>query len=206
MIRIEKQREPKEWTCYRNTPGARYQAIPELRDSLLKEQGYICAYCMRRIPCRDANSTESTRIEHLKCRKLHPDLELDYHNMVVCCPGAITDDFHCDKRKEDAEISFDVFSENFIETLSYGSKDGTLKSSIPQWNDELNEVLHLNNELLKANRREALRAVQMFLERTPNVATVRRKLDEWIQKDCQGKYRPYCGIVIWYLQRWLRRH
>lgn len=53
MILITKNKEPKEWTEYRNTPGVDYQAIPELIQSLLKEQGYICAYCMRRIPKQD---------------------------------------------------------------------------------------------------------------------------------------------------------
>ena len=42
MILITKNKEPKEWTEYRNTPGVDYQAIPELVQSLLKEQGYIC--------------------------------------------------------------------------------------------------------------------------------------------------------------------
>ena len=40
MILITKNKEPKEWTEYRNTPGVDYQAIPELVQSLLKEQGY----------------------------------------------------------------------------------------------------------------------------------------------------------------------
>lgn len=44
MIKIEKKKEPKEWTEYRNTPGVDYQSIPELVESLLKEQGYICVH------------------------------------------------------------------------------------------------------------------------------------------------------------------
>ena len=41
MILINKNKEPKEWTEYKSTPGVDYQAIPELVQSLLKEQGYI---------------------------------------------------------------------------------------------------------------------------------------------------------------------
>lgn len=41
MILITKNKEPKEWTKYKSTPGVDYQAIPELVQSLLKEQGYI---------------------------------------------------------------------------------------------------------------------------------------------------------------------
>lgn len=97
MILITKNKEPKAWTAHRMTPGATYEAKSELRTSLLKEQGYICAYCMRRIPIHDANSTETSRIEHIKCRERYKDLEMDYDNMVICCPGSINDDFHCDK-------------------------------------------------------------------------------------------------------------
>ena len=97
MRKIDKRPEPKVWVEYRQTPGAKYEAISELRSSLLEEQGYVCAYCMRRIPVKDRNSNETSRIEHVLSREKHPDRELDYHNMVICCPGAISSDFHCDK-------------------------------------------------------------------------------------------------------------
>ena len=101
MKKIAKSKEPKEWTKYRLTPGVKYSPIPELREALLKEQGYLCAYCMRRIPTKDSNSDETSRIEHVKSRKNHPELQLDYSNMVICCPGAIGDgvSFHCDKSR-----------------------------------------------------------------------------------------------------------
>lgn len=80
MILITKNKEPKEWTEYQNTPGVDYQAIPELVQSLLKEQGYICAYCMRRIPKQDklykkdrknyVLTQEDHRVEHMKCLSL----------------------------------------------------------------------------------------------------------------------------------------
>ena len=110
MILITKNKEPKEWTEYRNTPGVDYQAIPELVQSLLKEQGYICAYCMRRIPTKDkiykkdgvnfVYTNEDHRVEHIKSREQHNDLKLDYTNMVVCCPGHIGAQDHCDRLKD----------------------------------------------------------------------------------------------------------
>lgn len=116
MILITKNKEPKEWTEYRNTPGVDYQAIPELVQSLLKEQGYICAYCMRRIPTKDkiykkdgvnfVYTNEDHRVEHIKSREQHDDLKLDYTNMVVCCPGHIGAQDHCDRLKGPKDISF----------------------------------------------------------------------------------------------------
>ena len=70
MRKITKNTEPKAWTQYRLTPGAAFKPIPELVNSLLDEQGYICAYCERRIPCKDAvegtPGAENHRIEHLR--------------------------------------------------------------------------------------------------------------------------------------------
>lgn len=75
MIQIQKNREPRELTEYRQLPYASYQdmhgASPEratpdgstedvytiVLNSLIQEQGCICAYCMRRIPENDAKST-----------------------------------------------------------------------------------------------------------------------------------------------------
>ena len=80
MILITKNKEPKEWTEYRNPPGVDYKAIPELVQSLLKEPGYICAYCMRRIPTKDkiyekdgvnfVYANEDHRVEHIKSLSL----------------------------------------------------------------------------------------------------------------------------------------
>lgn len=65
MIYIRKGTEPRSLTEYRNQPGATYEGYREkdaLRDALLEEQGYICAYCMRRI------SKEKMKIEHWKAQ------------------------------------------------------------------------------------------------------------------------------------------
>lgn len=211
MRRIEKGKEPKEWLKYRMTPGVEYQAIPELRKSLLKEQGYVCAYCMRRIPVRDKDEKgtpfqEDSRIEHIKCRDRYPELQLDYSNMVICCPGAVTMDFHCDRKKENTDITFDLFSQAFIETLSYSSKDGSIKSSNADYDNQINEVLNLNNKRLKANRLSVLREVinVMGKERWKK-SQISHALMAWDSMDKDGRFRPYCGIVVWFMRRVLER-
>ena len=109
MRKISKNKEPNAWLQYRLTSDATYQSTPELRQSLLEEQGYLCAYCMRRIPGKDSNSNEDSRIDHILSRSNNPDLSLSYSNMVICCPGAINSDFHCDKSKGENNISFNLF-------------------------------------------------------------------------------------------------
>lgn len=202
MRKIEKHSEPKAWEEYRNTPGAVYQAIPELRASLMDEQGYICAYCMRRIPHKDKNSDETSRIEHLVGRH-NKTREMDYSNMVICCPGAISEDsnFHCDKAKGDKEITFSLFTNEFFDTLKYSSKDGTISSSNPVWNEEINSVLNLNHPLLKANRAQVLSAVIDCFPQTAKLQWIKRQLKKWGTKDTKGKFPEYCGIVEWFLKR-----
>lgn len=226
MILITKNKEPKEWSEYRNTPGVDYQAIPELVQSLLKEQGYICAYCMRRIPTRDkwckkdgnhyVLTNEDHRVEHIKSRELHDDLKLEYTNMVVCCPGHIGTEDHCDRLKGARDISFSPLDRQFTDTIKYNS-DGTILSVNEVFDKEINQTLNLNTELLKMNRKAML--IQVITQ--INVACKKGKswdkktLELYLKKysekhfekdgeDVKEKYYPYCGIVTCFLQKKLR--
>lgn len=206
MRKITKQQEPREWTEHRSTPGARYESKPELRNSLLEEQGYICAYCMRRIPVADSNSNETMRIDHVLSRHNHPELQLRYTNMVACCPRAINGNFHCDKSKGENDISFNLFDNSFFNTLSYSSKDGTIKSTSEEFNTQINNILNLNNALLKRNRLEVLKGVINILDRKGwSSSNIRQQIENWENKDNQGKYKAYSGIVIWFLNKHIIR-
>lgn len=157
---------------------------------------------MRRIPIRDTNSNESTRIDHILSRTKHPELQLNYSNMVVCCPGAITSDFHCDKQKGENDITINLFEDHFFDTLSYSSKDGRIKSSDAESDRQINELLNLNHALLKRNRLETLRGVILMLNRIGwTSSNIRHQIEIWNQKDQQGHYKPYNSIVVWFLKK-----
>lgn len=222
MILIQKKSEPKEWVEYRSTPGVDYQSIPELVDSLLEEQGYICAYCMRRIPCKDrlykkdgatyVLTDEDHRVEHMQSRENHEDKKLDYSNMVICCPGHIGNEEHCDRLKGSKDISFSPLDANFIATLSY-KMDGEIVSSNEQYNKEINDVLNLNTELLKENRKNTWEAVKNELigqkgGKPWNKAILSKYIVKYSSthyKDEKQKYIPYCGVVLFFLQKKLKQ-
>ena len=95
MIQINKGTEPEEWTAKKATPDfTQYESIPALRTSLLEEQGYICAYCMRRIPAKDIKVDATSKIEHILSRESSPDLQLSFANMAICCPGNLNNEAH----------------------------------------------------------------------------------------------------------------
>lgn len=75
MLYIKKGKLPKSFIEYTREKCARFDDMPsetkkELRRSLLEEQGYLCAYCMRRI----ADGGAETKIEHLQARNLSNEL------------------------------------------------------------------------------------------------------------------------------------
>lgn len=85
MIYINKTHEPNSLTEYRKTIGSSYKGLPshtkdELRESLLKDQGYICAYCMKPI-----HKVNDTKVEHYIPQENAN--ELDYHNLLAVCTG-----------------------------------------------------------------------------------------------------------------------
>ena len=222
MILIKKNPEPRAWLEYRSTPGVDYQSIPELVDSLLEEQGYICAYCMRRIPRKDrlykrdgktfVNTNEDHRIEHMQSRENHDDKKLDYSNMVICCPGHIGNEDHCDRLKGSKDISFSPLDSHFIATLSY-KVDGEIVSSEDKYNNELNDVLNLNTPILKENRKNAWEAVKKELialkgEKPWNKAILSKYIKKYSYKTEKGgklKLTPYCGVVLFFLQKKLKQ-
>lgn len=217
MKKIDKEKEPWEWRHYRKTQGVAYAAIPKLRESLLEEQGYLCAYCLRRIPATDKNSQENSRIDHFYPQTLAednnmPEKILDYDNLVICCPGAIssaTENFHCDKSKKESELTFSLFREDFIDSLKYKSFDGTISSTNTDWDKEINIYLNLNNALLKSNRKETLSAVIENLKtdfpgKSAKKNYLVKLLSEWESRNNENQFRPYCGIVIHFLKKRLQ--
>lgn len=215
MILIQKQKEPHKWMLYRNTPGATYQSQDYLVESLLQEQGYICAYCMRRIPCKDringVLTQEDHRVEHVKCRNHYPHLQLTYNNMLICCPGHLGENPHCDRLKDDDSISFSPLDRAFVNTVYY--ENGEIKSTNAVWDKEMTEVLNLNDAALVAARKNMLDGVvKMIIRDLPQKAWTKQAIEKYIKKYSSPhsekgelKYYPYCGIVVHYLQKKLRK-
>lgn len=209
MIKIEKTVEPHSWTQHRLTEGAEYEPTSDLRDSLMKEQGYICAYCMRRIPAHDKAADETTRIEHIIPQSaLSREERMDYRNMVICCPGAITStaekECHCDRRKKETPVSFTPFDQNFIDTISYKT-DGSIMSSDATYDREMNEILNLNAMVLKANRKAVRNSLIESLGKNGwKKGNIEKILKVYQEKDTAGKKKEYCGVVISYLTKKLR--
>lgn len=214
MIRITKGREPAEWVEIRNTPGVAFEDVTkdELRLSLWKEQGGLCGYCMRRINVTPGLTSE-TRIEHIKPRKIsmaegRQEETLSYTNMILCCNGDIDGNghFHCDRSKEDKEICFTPFDNAVIDTLSYSSKDGSIKSSNSSVDYDLRNILNLNHPRLAANRLAVIKGlVNVMGKGIWKKSDLHQKILYYSSRNADGVLKEYCGVIIWYLNKKLKQ-
>ncbi|MFM6396449.1 retron system putative HNH endonuclease, partial [Planktothrix sp.] len=170
MKRIIKGPEPPCLLKYRQTANATYEDYrpkDPLKKALLTEQGYICCYCMKRI------SEENMEIEHFTPQSVNPKLQLDYRNLLGSCQGnrgkpkqiehcnaRKGDKEHCNARKRDEKTTLNPADpqrncENFIK---YGSS-GNIYSDDPTIDHELDNILNLNYQTLKINRKKVLETI-----------------------------------------------
>jgi uncharacterized protein (TIGR02646 family) len=216
MKRIIKGSEPPCLLQYRQTQDANYDGYhPKelLKTSLLKEQGYICCYCMQRI------SIHNMEIEHNKAQNkdCYPLLQLDYKNLIASCSGnrgKRLKNLHCNGRKgyyEGKKIickitlnpaDSDKNCENYIK-YSY---TGAIFSDDETINHELNEILNLNYQTLRENRKIALDTViaalnKKFPNKTWSKESIKKTLEKLSSKDAEGKYTEYVQYIVWYLSK-----
>ena len=182
---------------------------------MLRDQGYLCAYCMGRI---DAGEM---KVEHIDSQAIHPELELDYDNLLGCCYGGERDEpdpfrgrrsLHCDSSKAARRLTCSPLDPACIASLSYGSEGCSIHSTNPEWDEELDRILNLNTSKLRHNRQEALYTLLDELQQLlpPHSSRHRQhsvltKLLERVKaRDRYGELIPYCGILIYWLERMLR--
>lgn len=215
MIKINKGKEPEAWIKFRKTHGVKFEANPELRQSLLDEQGYIWAYCMQRI------DFENTKVEHIKPQSKHQELQFEYSNLIICCEGKTSNNSHCDDSKSNKEISFDIFSDYFSNHIKYGTKDGEIyfkrrwnkndnDQEVIDFNDDIYKTLNLNIDILKKNRLKALEGLITVLKikkskagtkKEEFTASIKEKQLAKLQEKRNGKFFPYVGILIYFLKK-----
>jgi len=168
----------------------------ELRERLLKEQGFICCYCMDRV------SSRNSKIEHFKPRSLFCGEQLDYTNLFVAClggEGCSPKKQSCDTRKGNELLKYINLLSDIEKSIEY-KKDGSIFSNNQYIENELIQILNLNHQLLKNNRQEALNQLLTDLKKRGwDISTLRLTLEKYKHKNSKGKYRPYCEMIVYFL-------
>lgn len=219
MLYIEKRQEPPELLQEKKKGLADYDGLygaPKIavQQSLLKEQGCLCAYCMRRI------SLETLQIEHYipqhpQDEDYDPALSIDYHNMLAVCIGnkkqaGVFENLTCDQHRRNTPLTVNPLDRTSIDKIKYKT-DGTIYSDDPDIEKDLDDILNLNcpASYLKENRKAALDEIKKVLyKRFPRKKVPKQQLERMLthfQELHDGKYVAFAGIVIWYLKRQIAR-
>ena len=220
--------EPESLRVYRNTtPNATYKGFgntSDVRLALLNEQGYICAYCMKRISLElNDYYKPQIEIEHYKSQENFQDEGLNYMNMLGVCNGTVRKESefvgHCDKSRKFIENGkthswefqkLNPTKKHLSESLISYDLNGKIKSvnNNKEVENDLNEFLNLNNKYLIEYRRDALdRARKLFEKNNPKKADKRwnkkmfdKEIEKYKSRDKKGMYKPFCQYIIWYFE------
>lgn len=189
-----------------------------VRDSLLKEQGHLCAYCMCSIPREDVpEGIPPTVIEHYIPRDPEDGRDvgqgLDYNNLLVVCHGNKARrgtknlrDLTCDAHRGNLEFrKLNPLKPETLRTIEY-STTGTIFSEDEDVNYDLNVLLNLNahRSPIKGERRAALE------ELIAELGVLQPEVLEEVCQDYLDSFEsendpktPYQGILIWYLRSFI---
>lgn len=181
-----------------------------VKDSLMREQGYICCYCCQRI------ATDTSHIEHLNPQnpalKNESDLDLclDYKNMLASCGSGKPWPKHCGNKKGNQAIKVSPIQPNCEDFFSYtgsgkiGPQDNITveqKEAAQQTID----ILGLNDYALKEGRTQALEFLRSQFPQglTPTQVSKRaEKIRNFL--DAQEKYQPFWPAVSHYLKKYYK--
>ncbi|MCB9742227.1 MAG: hypothetical protein H6741_18710 [Alphaproteobacteria bacterium] len=206
---------------YEDAPGPALQAV---REALLRDQGWLCAYCMKRIRqeklkraagAEERDTRLNMKVEHWFPR--HPDtedpveaamgqaLQLSWGNLLGCCKGGEGRPahlHHCDTAKKSHIIRLKPTDKP--EQLVYYGVDGELLSDDDAVQHELDEVLRLNLDHLRLARRAALEAYKQGVHQrhkgTWSPQLLQRELLR-LEDPHQTHLESFLGIITAYLRR-----
>lgn len=211
MVCIKKKNEPNLLKVFRETtPMASYDSLakgvkPAIKQSLLEEQGYICAYCMDRI------TMDSMRVEHWNPQHKRAGDDLDYLNMLGVCLGNKAEDENCDKHRGNLKINKQTLKYNPSNPAHYSMMkikylaDGSIESGDIDFSNQLTDVLNLNAEEIKIYRQQIIDAINSYIEnnqisRLRGNSKLKSLIQTWNALDNNGMHKPYFGVAIYWLE------
>ncbi|MBL8170853.1 MAG: TIGR02646 family protein [Acidobacteria bacterium] len=210
MRNIVKGAEPKSLEEHRCSTGATYDDYndkPSLRDSLVAEQRGLCCYCLSRISADPAKM----KIEHWQSQANFPEYQLHYSNLLGACHGGVGKPpklQHCDTRKGDQSLSLNpANNDHDVERVLHYDNDGTIRSTDPDFDREINQVLNLNLPLLKNNRKAILSRLIGEISKGGKWTNrqFEKKLVEWNGEADKDLLKEYCQVVVYWLRKRLRK-
>lgn len=232
---LKEKAESPEWQNISETDTAAMRGIfdqlsckREIRQCLLEEQHYLCAYCMSSIENKELHMS----IEHLVPLSKCKEKVLDYRNYLGVCRGGAdlprnrSRCICCDASKGNQELQsvnpFDETQMNQIRylsdgTLYYEQRDTDNEEYVKSMESDLFQILKLNGEYDQAtgvvkrdtktslvkNRKDAYEECENYiLELSEQRVLTKEQLERDLQNILEKEhYEAYDGVRIFLLKR-----
>lgn len=199
MRLINKNKEPNKLVEFR-TKGGTFgdfsldKGKRDLKNSLLSEQSFLCAYCTQSI------KFETMKVEHWypqsNPQQLSPNRDLDYSNLFAVCKGCFGNEQHCDSKKGNSQITILPIMESHIKQIYYNNGEIFSKNKIH--NTDISDTLNLNIKPLVKQRKTVLNTFRITLNKVykGEKANYTKLLDNW-----KNKNNPHNLVVVKYLEK-----
>ncbi len=195
-FREENKRKPNYEGDFSTMDDNGQQRRIRLRKELIKEQGEICCYCMKKI------DISSSHTEHFWPKSKFEDIDLEYTNLFASCNGSgvVGKEGYCGHKKYDWFIPNMISPlDTRIEELFKFTPDGEIHivqgNALSNIAKEMKNHLGLDSYHLNRNRRQAIEESEYFEEAEYTQEDILNFIDYYSNMD-NGKYVPYCKAII----------
>lgn len=215
MLPIVKGNPPKEFVRelreLRSTPGAsaswdQVRTRGAVIEALCREQGQLCAYCMKRI------SPNTAHVEHVVPQsKCAPSQDVDYDNMLAVCDGnegaGSRGVLTCDRARGDVPLKVNPLRPETLAEIRYRS-DGIICSDDAGVQRDLDETLNLNcrEAYLPQNRKKVIDTLNLQLRKVAESGNVvgycMRQRDAIARSEVKLEF---AGVMLYFLEKRIRR-
>jgi len=154
-----------------------------VKEALMKEQGFLCCYCERRLIFEDSH------IEHLRPQSDNTVDPLDYSNLLCSCQNRLNkgEPRHCGNLKEnwfDAELLISPLESDCENRFTF-TADGGIRSALPGDSAACASIKKLGLGIPKLNDLRK-KAVEPFIDETLDEQELKMFITGYLEKDPQG--------------------
>ncbi len=199
----------------------------EVLISLLEEQGYLCAYCMKEITLKNSSIEHIIGQNYIENNvEIGKENQINYDNFLAVCDGkSCKDNLHCDKNRanyqKDRALFVTPLQNRIMQNIKFSEKGmiyykefleieeiEKLKNHNELDEDsnikyDLQEVLNLNCENLKQKRSSLINVLKRLTNNGSNQERVKKELDKYCSKS-NNKYRELSQVAIYFLKKKLK--
>lgn len=182
----------ENWQPTYGRGGLRGVEKKEVKDSLMREQGYICCYCERRL------TDDDSHIEHFNPQSNNTVDPLEYTNMLCSCQDQLNkgEPRHCGNSKDNwfnEDLLISPLDSNCEGRFSY-TADGKIHP-VNEFDDaaiKTIEKLKLDIELLNDLRNKA---IEPFLDKDLDELDFFKFVDGYIKKNSDDTFNEFWTTI-----------